>query len=87
VLAVDNPGPDPCSGTGLPSPGTDDCNIIRLSKTLNTAFMKSMTTMTANSSFVQCLQGPSVCLDWMGGGTTIPFVTANVIAFLNSIGA
>lgn len=87
VLAIDNPGPDPCTGDGAPSPGTDACNIIRLSKTMNTAFMKSMTTMTINSTFVQCLQGPAVCLDWLGGGTTVPFVASTVIAFLTKIGA
>jgi pimeloyl-ACP methyl ester carboxylesterase len=87
VLAIDNPGPDPCQGIGSPLPGSDDCNVLRLTQTMNTAFMKSMTTMTINSTFIQCTVGQLVCKDWMGSGTTIPFVVSNVMTFLNSIGA
>jgi pimeloyl-ACP methyl ester carboxylesterase len=87
VLAIDNPGTDPCEGIGSPLPGSDDCNVLRLAQTMNTAFMKSMTTMTMNSTFIQCIVGQPACIDWMGSGTTIPFVVTNVMTFLNSIGA
>lgn len=81
VLAIDNPSPDPCGDAGA-APGSAACAAAQLQVALNTGFMRAMTTMTPGSVFTTCQGGPAVCADWLGGGSTVPFVTAAILGFL-----
>jgi pimeloyl-ACP methyl ester carboxylesterase len=89
VLAIDNPGPDPCAGgagAGAPPPGSDACAVARLGQSMGTAYMRSMANMTAGSRFMQCAD-KDVCADWLGGGSSVPFVARAVLDFMSDIGA
>ena len=75
-----------CASQGAAGEG---CEVLRLTTALGRAFMRNMTTRTPRSAFVNgCSRDDSpVCLDWMGGGATVPFVASQVQAFLAGIGA
>jgi hypothetical protein len=49
--------------------------------------MRGMANMTAGSRFVQCARGDAQCVDWLGGGSTVPFVRNQLLSWLAGLGA
>lgn len=80
VLALGNFAADPCGGL---DPGSDDCAIARVGQAHAEAFMRNMTTMTAGSAYANLCPagGADVCLDWAGGGATVPEVVKRILAW------
>jgi len=86
VLAIGNFLTDAgiCSFLGVTG---EDCELSKINNALGRAFMLNMTTMSKRSIFLNgCVSDTSlVCKDWMGGGATVPYATAAILAFLRNI--
>lgn len=86
VLSISNVPADPCGGGGGgPPPGSAACDEARFGAARGVAFARNMTTMTRGSVYMNCAGGDAVCGDWLGGGSTVPFVTQAVLAWLGNL--
>ena len=86
VLAIGNFRAEPCAPAGLPA-GSADCALITRARDLGEAFMRNMSSLTRGSAFINgCARDDSdVCKDWMGGGATVPVVTAAILQLLGNL--
>lgn len=88
VLALGNFPPGDVCAFNRVDPGGQDCAVLKITTAVNQEFMVNMTTMTGGSLYVNgCGPGglDSVCLDWMGGGATVPFVAKQIGDFVGNL--
>lgn len=88
VLALDNPADDPCGDAGV-APDSDACRLLLFGRALNSGFMRNMSaaaTPAGSGLYRACEGGRAACADWLGGGSTVPWVAAAIDAFLRAGG-